>query len=60
MDLYKQIRYLYVHEELSQSAIARHLGVSRNTVKRYFDDEQAPWQRQWLSDRQRYFITEEI
>ncbi len=60
MDLYKQIRYLFEHEKLSQRAIAKRLGVSRNTVKRYCDGEQVPWQRQGLSGRQRYVITEEV
>jgi len=35
VDLYKQIRYLFVHEKLSQRAIAMQLGVSRNTVKMF-------------------------
>jgi len=60
VDLYKQIRYLFVHENLSQRAIARQLGISRNTVKRYCGGEQVPWQRRGLSGRQRYVITEEM
>lgn len=37
LETYEKIRYLHVHEGLSQRKIAEILGVSRNTVKRYFD-----------------------
>ncbi|NLN07058.1 MAG: helix-turn-helix domain-containing protein, partial [Firmicutes bacterium] len=35
VDIYEQIRHLHEHEGHSQRAIARMLGVSRNTVKKY-------------------------
>ncbi len=35
MDHYKDIRHLYAVEGLSQRAIAKRLGISRKTVKRY-------------------------
>lgn len=35
MDQYDRIRHLHAVEGLSQRVIARTLGVSRNTVKRY-------------------------
>ncbi|OPL13777.1 MAG: transposase [Firmicutes bacterium ML8_F2] len=60
VDLYQQIRYLHEHEQLSQRAIAKRLGVSRNTVKKYFLGHQVPWQRQGVSGRTKYVITAEI
>lgn len=39
MKAYEEIRYLYTVEKLSQRAIARKLGVSRNTVSRYCKEE---------------------
>jgi transcriptional regulator with XRE-family HTH domain len=45
VDHYKDIRYLAMVEELSQRAIAKRLGISRNTVKRYFLGQNVPWER---------------
>lgn len=42
--IYEQIRYLFAVEKLSQRAIARKLGISRNTVKRYCQGENVPWE----------------
>lgn len=44
INLYEQIRHLYAVEKLSQRAIARKLGISRNTVKRYCEGENIPWE----------------
>ncbi len=60
MDLYQEIRNLNEHEKLSQRAIAKRLGVSRNTVKKYYSGDQVPWQRQGVSGRTKYVITAEI
>ena len=60
VEIYEKIRYLYEHEKQSQRAIARILGVSRNTVKKYCKGSQVPWERQGVSGRQRYVITQEI
>ena len=60
VDIYQKIRYLYEHEGKSQRAIANALGISRNTVKKYCSGSQVPWERQGISGRQRYVITEEI
>ncbi len=60
VDIYEKIRYLHEHEGHSQRQIARILGVSRNTVKKYYDGAQVPWERHGVSGRQRYVITEEI
>ncbi len=45
MDQYQDIRHLAAVEGLSQRAIARRLGISRNTVKRYFLGQNLPGER---------------
>ncbi len=60
VDIYEKIRYLHEHEGQSQRAISRILGVSRNTVKKYFEGSQVPWERQGVSGRQRHVVTEEV
>ena len=45
MDQYQIIRRMFVVEGLSQRAIARELGISRNTVRRYCQGENVPWER---------------
>jgi transposase len=60
VDLYQKIRHLHEHEKMSQRAIAKMLGVSRNTVKRYYSGEQVPWERQGVSGRQKYVVTSEV
>lgn len=42
--IYEQIRHLYAVEKLSQRAIAKKLGISRNTVKRYCNGQNVPWE----------------
>ncbi|SFI13828.1 Winged helix-turn-helix DNA-binding, partial [Tindallia magadiensis] len=37
VELYGQIRKMHTHENISQREIARRLGISRNTVKKYCD-----------------------
>ncbi len=60
VDLYQKIRHLHEHEKMSQRAIAKMLGVSRNTVKRYCSGEKVPWARQGVSGRQKYVVTAEV
>ena len=45
MEIYEAIRKLSVQEKMSQRAIAKKLGISRNTVKKYVDGEYVPWER---------------
>lgn len=49
VDIYQKIRYPYEHEGKSQRAIANVLGISRNTVKKYCNGSQLPWERQGKS-----------
>jgi transposase len=60
VEIYEKIRYLHEREGLSQRKIATLLGVSRNTVKRYFDGANVPWERQGTSGRSRYVATDKV
>ncbi|SHI22470.1 helix-turn-helix domain-containing protein, partial [Desulfosporosinus lacus] len=60
VDVYKKIRYLHEHEGKSQRDIAKLLGISRNTVKKYCEGSLVPWERQGISGRQRYVVTDEV
>ena len=60
VDLYERIRLLYTQEQLSQREIARRLGVSRKTVKKYCDGSNVPWERKGCSGRTAYVITDDI
>jgi transposase len=59
VDRYKDIRYLATVEGLSQRAIAKRLGISRNTVKRYVMGQNVPWERA-RTQVQRKVITPEV
>ena len=60
VEVYEQIRYLHEHKKMSQRGIAKKLGISRNTVKKYFEGSQVPWERQGVSGRKRYVVTDDI
>lgn len=60
VDMYENIRQLYVHERKSQRAIAKQLGISRTTVKKYCDGSQVPWIRSGTSGRKPFVVTEDI
>jgi len=60
VDQYKDIRHLYAVEGLSIRAIAKRLGISRNTVKRYCLGEVLPWEKRPKVERQKKVITEEV
>lgn len=59
MALYSKIRFMYVNAKKSQRAIARELGISRNTVKKYCDGSNVPWERKQY-ERTNSVVTEEI
>ena len=58
VEIYKEIRKLRL-SGLSQRRIADTLGISRNTVKKYWDGEQVPWERKPYS-RTANVMTEDI
>lgn len=45
VDVYKEIRRLQLEGVTSQRAAARQLGISRNTVKKYWEGNAVPWDR---------------
>ena len=57
---YGKIRYLKEIEGLSQRAVAERLGMSRNTVKRYWYGNVVPWERKEGSGRKNDVITDEV
>ncbi len=59
VDQYKLIRELYAVEGLSQRQIAKTLGISRNTVRRYCNGENIPGERK-KSNRKPSVITPEV
>ncbi|RNC62904.1 MAG: hypothetical protein AWM53_01830 [Candidatus Dichloromethanomonas elyunquensis] len=60
VELYEKIRYLHEQEGKSQREISKILGVSRNTVNKYYEGSQVPWQRQGISGRVPYVVTDEV
>lgn len=44
MDVYKEIRRMRL-EGHGQRWIAKRLGISRNTVRKYWDGDTVPWER---------------
>ena len=51
VDIYERIRHMHEHEGRTQREIARILGISRYTVKKYFEVTQVRWERQGVSGR---------
>lgn len=49
MDVYKEIRRLQLEGITSQRAAAKRLGISRNTVKKYWEGNAVPWARKEYS-----------
>ena len=60
VDVYEKIRYFHGQEGLSQRGIAKQLGISRNTVKKYFDGSHVPWERQGISGRYPTVSTKDV
>ncbi|HAX72501.1 MAG TPA: IS21 family transposase [Firmicutes bacterium] len=60
VDTYERIRYLYVHEKKSQREIARLLGISRTTVRKYCDGTVLPSIRKEGSGRKSHIVTDEV
>ena len=49
VDVYKEIRRLQLEGISSQRAAAKRLGISRNTVKKYWEGNAVPWDRKKYS-----------
>lgn len=45
MEIYEKIRYYQAHTDYSQWKVADLLGISRNTVKKYWKGQAVPWAR---------------
>lgn len=60
VEVYEQIRYLHEQQDTSQREIARILGISRTTVKKYLNGTAVPWERVGISGRTPYVITEDV
>lgn len=60
VEIYEKIRYYHEHTDLSKRKVAEILGVSRNTVKKYWDGETVPWERKPGSGRKNDVITDEV
>ncbi len=60
MEIYEKIRYYHEHTDYSQRKVAQILGVSRNTVKKYWEGQTVPWDRKPGSGRKNDVITDEV
>ena len=59
MDIYKEIRRLQLDGVTSQRAAAKLLGISRNTVKKYWERAAVPWDRKTY-ERNALVVTPEV
>ena len=60
MDIYEKIRYYREHTDFCQRNVAKILGISRNTVKKYWEGQTVPWERKPGSGRKKDIITDEV
>lgn len=59
VDIYQQIREMTTKQHMSQRAVAKALGISRNTVKKYCDGNNVPWERKEYT-REAKILTDEV
>lgn len=59
VEQYKEIRHMQL-EGVSQRQIAKRLGISRNTVKKYAEGEHVPWERKAYEAREAKVLTPEV
>ena len=59
LDVYKEIRRLRLGGVTSQRAAAKILGISRNTVAKYWEGEAVPWDRKSY-ERDTVVLTPEV
>ena len=60
MEEYQKIRQIKEAGELSQRAAAAELGLARNTVRKYWDGSNVPWERKPGSGRKKDVLTEDV
>jgi len=60
VEVYEQIRYLHEQQNTPQREIARILGISRTTVKKYLNGTTVPWERSGISGRTPHVMTEDV
>ncbi|MDD5947590.1 MAG: hypothetical protein PUC41_07345 [Oscillospiraceae bacterium] len=60
MEIYEKIRYYQAHTEYSQRKVAELLGISRNTVKKYWKSQVVPWERKPGSGCRNDIITTDV
>lgn len=60
LDEYQKIRQYKEAGKLSQRAVAERLGISRNTVRRYWNGANVPWERKDGSGRKNDVLTEDV
>lgn len=59
LDVYKEIRRLQLEGATSQRWVAKALGISRNTVKKYWDGNTVPWEKE-AYNRAPTVLTEDV
>ena len=59
VDVYKSIRALQLEGVTSQRAAAKILGISKNTVKKYWMGDAVPWDRK-VYQRESSVVTPEV
>ena len=59
VDIYQKIRYMYQVQKKGKKTIARELGISRNTVKKYCEGSHVPWIRKEYN-RDASVITDDV
>lgn len=59
VDVYREIRRLQLEGATSQRQVAKMLGISRNTVKKYWNGESVPWDKKEYN-RAPTILTEEV
>ena len=59
VDVYQEIRRLQLEGVISKREAARRLGISRNTVKKYWEGDAVPWEKKTY-EREASVITPEV
>jgi transposase len=60
MDIYEKIRHMYTVQGIGKKTIARILGISKNTVKKYCEGESVPWIRKDYTERTRKIVNGDV